>query len=311
MSLYRPIYSPESIRTHKLDLKSLVNPPEASSSIDSPAYEVRLACRQNTINNTAGLATGHLQANLLVRSARYAGDFYDLCLRNPVSCPLLAMSAKPGDCHDVRPAGCIQTPDFDLRTDFPQYRVYQDGRLVDSTRDLVALWTPATSPADQESRANVPLEYLPTSRGLFQRRPLYCIDETLPTGSDRPCQRHHKNISVPVAWGWEGAKSLGIFDIRKPDFGEVPDFDPDEVPIFWVRSLLESSRQFESVPLVLISDASFDWKEQACGVTPRIAVEAAGDRIDGLVFAHEPGNILVTDWTVADLHNLQPRMVWS
>lgn len=37
---------------------------------------------------------------------------------------------------------------------------------------------------------------------------------------------------------------------------------------------------------------------KACGVTPQVAVEAAGNAIDGLVFAHEPGNMLVTDMTV-------------
>lgn len=32
-----------------------------------------------------------------------------------------------------------------------------------------------------------------------------------------------------------------------------------------------------------------------------MAVESAGDRIDGFVFAHEPGHMLVTDWTADGL----------
>lgn len=40
-----------------------------------------------------------------------------------------------------------------------------------------------------------------------------------------------------------------------------------------------------------------------------MAVEMAGDKIDGLVFAHEPGHMLVTDWTVADLEKLKPGIV--
>jgi uncharacterized protein YcsI (UPF0317 family) len=36
-----------------------------------------------------------------------------------------------------------------------------------------------------------------------------------------------------------------------------------------------------------------------------MAVEAAGDLIDGHVFAHEPGHMLVTDWTAVDLQKLQ------
>lgn len=44
---------------------------------------------------------------------------------------------------------------------------------------------------------------------------------------------------------------------------------------------------------------------QACGVTPQIAVESAGDKIEGLVFAHEPGNMLVTDYTAGNLMKLR------
>lgn len=40
-----------------------------------------------------------------------------------------------------------------------------------------------------------------------------------------------------------------------------------------------------------------------------MAVEAAGDRIKGLVFAHEPGHMLVTDWTAADLDKLRPGII--
>lgn len=35
-----------------------------------------------------------------------------------------------------------------------------------------------------------------------------------------------------------------------------------------------------------------------------MAVESAGDRIEGLVFAHEPAHMLVTDFTVKDLETL-------
>ncbi|KAI2695814.1 hypothetical protein DTO013E5_6191 [Penicillium roqueforti] len=84
----------------------------------------------------------------------------------------------------------------------------------------------------------------------------------------------------PVAWGWDGAQQLGILDVAKPDFGEQQMFEEGEVPVFW-----------------------------ACGVTPQIAVEAAGDKIKGLVFAHEPGHMLVTDWTAEDLQKLKPGSI--
>lgn len=40
-----------------------------------------------------------------------------------------------------------------------------------------------------------------------------------------------------------------------------------------------------------------------------MAVESAGDKIDGLIFAHEPGNMLVTDWTTEDLVKLRDGVV--
>lgn len=81
----------------------------------------------------------------------------------------------------------------------------------------------------------------------------------------------------PVAWGWEGAREIGIRDVHEPDFGQKQVFEDGDVPVFW-----------------------------ACGVTPQMVVEAAGDKIDGLVFAHEPGHMLVTDWTTEDLDKLRP-----
>lgn len=38
-----------------------------------------------------------------------------------------------------------------------------------------------------------------------------------------------------------------------------------------------------------------------------MAVEMAGEKIEGLVFAHEPGNMLVTDWTAGDLEALRDK----
>jgi uncharacterized protein YcsI (UPF0317 family) len=42
----------------------------------------------------------------------------------------------------------------------------------------------------------------------------------------------------PVAWGWEGAKQLGIKEIKKPDFGEPQIFEEGEVPVFWVSYIV-------------------------------------------------------------------------
>jgi uncharacterized protein YcsI (UPF0317 family) len=113
------------------------------SDNQSNGYTTRLLARQNLITNTSGLSPGSLQANLLILPSRYAPDFHALCLRNPVPCPLLGIIPQ-GNPHTVSPAACITNPDFDLRTDFPQYRVYQSGRHVASTKDL-KMYTPPTT----------------------------------------------------------------------------------------------------------------------------------------------------------------------
>ena len=38
----------------------------------------------------------------------------------------------------------------------------------------------------------------------------------------------------PVAWGWDGAKELGILDVDSPDFGDAQVFEDGDVPVFWV-----------------------------------------------------------------------------
>ncbi|KAJ5765104.1 hypothetical protein N7520_004663 [Penicillium odoratum] len=268
------------------------------------ALEARLQCRQNLLMNTSGVAPGFLQANLLVLPAKHATDFHNLCLRNPVSCPLLGMTSSPGDPHTIQPSACIQSTDFDVRTDFPKYRIYKNGKSMKSQCDVLDLWTDdhvafligcsfsfedalvaaGLPPRHQQTgsivamyKSNIPL--LPA--GVFTGG--HCIVSMRPYRPEqiervrevtRPYLSTH---GEPVAWGWDGAKDLGIVDVGRPDFGNAQVFEDGEVPVFW-----------------------------ACGVTPQMAVEAAGDRIGGLVFAHEPGHMLVTDWTVADLHKLRP-----
>lgn len=99
--------------------------------------EVRLAARSGTHRGpTAGLCSGHVQANLLVLPAAYAADFRRLCARNPVACPLLAESRKPGDKGFAKGVaeGC------DITTDVPGYNVYQDGKLVKDDVESIEKW---------------------------------------------------------------------------------------------------------------------------------------------------------------------------
>ncbi|OOF96822.1 hypothetical protein ASPCADRAFT_506420 [Aspergillus carbonarius ITEM 5010] len=284
------------------------------------SQQTRLLARQNAITNTAGYSPGTLQANLLILPQKHSQDFHNLCLRNPVSCPLLGISTTPGNPTQITPSPCIQTPDFDLRTDCPLYRVYKHGKCIATKKpDLLDVWpspSPNNTPEAQEQveetdytafligcsfsfesalcaasltprhhttativamyRTSIPL--LPS--GIFTGA--HCIVSMRPYREEdidrvreitRPYLATH---GEPVDWGWDAVQRLGIRDIQDPDFGDVQRFEVGEVPVFW-----------------------------ACGVTPQMAIEAAGEKIDGLVFAHEPGHMLVTDWSVEDLERLK------
>jgi uncharacterized protein YcsI (UPF0317 family) len=227
----------------------------------SASQHARLLCRQNKLTNTAGIAPGYLQANLLVLPAKYADDFHDLCLRNPVPCPLLGMTANPGDPSTIQPSKCIQSGNFDIRTDFPKYRVYSAGKFIESRRDLLDVWgedhvgfligcsfsfedalaAAGLPPRHQKTgtivamyRSNIPL--LPA--GVFTGA--NCIVSMRPYHPDqietvRNITRAYRlTHGEPVAWGWDGAKQLGIVDVGRPDFGEPQSFEEGEVPVFWV-----------------------------------------------------------------------------
>lgn len=95
--------------------------------------DVRLACRRGEFKNqTSGLAPGYAQANLCILPKEYAFDFLLFCQRNPKPCPLIEV---------LEPGQSIFGDDIDIKTDFPKYRVFVDGVLVDEPFDISSLWS--------------------------------------------------------------------------------------------------------------------------------------------------------------------------
>src|SRR5271169_7150461 len=73
---------------------------------------------------TAGLAAGNVQANLVILPKALAHDFLRFAQANPKPCPVLAVS-EPGD-----PGLPSLGEDLDIRRDLPQYRVWRQGALA-------------------------------------------------------------------------------------------------------------------------------------------------------------------------------------
>jgi uncharacterized protein YcsI (UPF0317 family) len=230
---------------------------------------------------TAGLASGRVQANLVVLPERVAYDFLRFCVANPRPCPVLevteAGSPEPGQA----------APGADLRTDVPRYRVFRDGELSDEVDDIRALWRDdlvafligcsftferallaAGLPVRHvEEGVNVPMyrtsiECRPA--GAFSGPMVVSMRPLAPAQALRAVQITSRYPSVhgaPVHLG--DPEAIGIATLDSPDYGDPVTIHRGEVPVFW-----------------------------ACGVTPQAAAAAARPE---LMITHAPGHMFVTD----------------
>ena len=249
-------------------------------------FRMKVRAGEHT-GHTAGRAPGIVQGNLVVLPAEDAGDFLRFCQRNPKPCPLLAVS-EPGD-----PALPQLGDDIDIRTDVPQYRIFEHGEPV---RDVIAireLWRDdliafvlgcSFSFEEPLIRAGIRLRYLEEGRevamyrtsiptrpaGRFHGPMVVSMRPLTPSHAIRAIQitsRFPQVHGAPVHFGEPSA--IGIDDLEKPDYGEHTPFPKGEVPVFW-----------------------------ACGVTPQAVVREARP---AFCVTHKPGHMLVTDLLNAEL----------
>jgi len=232
-------------------------------------------------DNTAGLAPGNVQANLVVLPKALAHDFLRFAQANPKPCPVLAV-AEAGDPH-IPGLG----RDLDIRSDLPRYRVWRRGELVEEPTDLFHVWRDdlvsfalgcsfsfehALLEDGIELRhitcgLNVPMyrtNIRCASAGPFSGPLVVSMRPLRATDAIRAIQITSRFPSVhgaPVHIGLPGA--IGIRDLAKPDYGDAVPMKSDELPVFW-----------------------------ACGVTPQAVI--AEVRPDFCV-THAPGSMLITD----------------
>ena len=246
---------------------------------DADVQTVRAAIRSGAFGGqTAGLASGKLQANLAILPQAYAADFDAYCRRNAQPCPLVGKT-DVGDPH-WHALGAI-----DLRHDVPSYNIYRDGALSETVTDIADLW--------QDDFVGFALGCSFTfERALMQAgvRMMHIEDnKTVPmfrtnlqtTASGPfsggmvvsmrliPADQVDLATEVTAQYPWaHGApvhvgdpSGIGIADIQTPDWGDPP--VGTGVPVFW-----------------------------GCGVTPQNALAQA--RLP-LCITHTPGRMLITD----------------
>lgn len=243
---------------------------------------VRHQARQQILMGpTANLAPGHVQANLAILPKALAADFTLFCLRNPKSCPLVAVS-EPGETA-IEALGA----DLDIRTDVPRYRVWRHGALVDEVSDISSYWRDdlvtfaiGCSFSFEEALIADGIDVRHISQG--RNVPMYRTNiPTHPAGvfkgptvvSMRPMKAADAIRAIQITSRFpavHGAplhlgdpRLIGINDLDQPDYGDPVEIREGEIPVFW-----------------------------GCGVTPQSVIAAAKPDFS---ITHAPGHMLVTD----------------
>ncbi|GAA5954279.1 hypothetical protein JCM3765_005338 [Sporobolomyces pararoseus] len=251
--------------------------------------EIRLSCRNDSWkeSTTANFAPGFVQVNVIFLPQKFAADFRSLCAKNPVPCPLLG-ETKPGD--PTVPSHLAKNSD--IRTDCPLYRIYSNGKLLASKKDVRAEWSEDTIAffigcSFSFESALVRNGLVPRHIELKRNVPMYKTKVPLaPAGSfsghwvvsmrPYPKEALERVRSItrpfvlahgePVAFGEEGARSLGIEDLdgTRPDYGDPSEIREGEIAVYW-----------------------------GCGVTPQLAIQDS--KLSETVMSHSPGFMLVCD----------------
>lgn len=246
-------------------------------------HQLRQQIRSGTMtSNTSGLCSGFVQGNLCILPQDYANDFLKFCHLNPKPCPIIGMSESPGD-FAVKSLG----QDIDLRTDIPQYKLFENGQNVAQVGNIEPYWrddlvafvlgcsfsfeeallADGLDVRNLSQGVNVPMyrtNMACQAAGPFAGNMVVSMRPYKPADAIRAvqiCSRFPSVHGAPVHFGDPAA--IGIDNIASPDFGDAVTINEGEVPVFW-----------------------------ACGVTPQVAVEQAKP---AFCITHAPGCMLVTD----------------
>jgi uncharacterized protein YcsI (UPF0317 family) len=244
--------------------------------------EIRNLIRQGRWDKpTAGLAMGYAQANLVILPQKDAFDFLLFCQRNPKPCPLLEV-LEPGQFRTK-----FLSLDADIRTDIPRYNIYRKGTLQNTAKEIRSFWQKdfvsfllgcSFSFEEAMLRSNIPVRHIEENKnvpmfissipcqpaGVFYG-PMVVTMRPIPsekvTRAVQITSRYASVHGAPIHIG--EPSTIGIKDLKKPDFGDPVTLKKGEVPVFW-----------------------------ACGVTPQaVVMQAKPD----LCITHAPGYMFISD----------------
>lgn len=268
---------PEGVSADVWERMLSATPAEARRLIRSGAYDAP----------TSGLCPGYAQANLIILPKEQAYDFLLFAQRNPKPCPLLEVTEV-----GAREATICAT-DCDIATDFPKYRIYRHGELVEEVADVSAYWRDdlvsfviGCSFSFESELVEAGIEMRHNTMGRNVSMYLTGVD-CVPAGSmsgkmvmsmrpiphDQIVKAVQLSGAIPKVHGAPlhigDPAAIGVKDIAHPEFGDPVDIREGEVPVFW-----------------------------ACGVTPQSIVMNSKPEF---AITHAPGCMLITDTKNIDL----------
>jgi len=248
----------------------------------SPLLFRRLVRAGSYTKYTSGICPGFIQCNVVILPEDWAEEFLQFCQLNPKYCPLLGVSANPGEVMMPELA-----EEFDIRTDVPEYQILEHGLLVKKVINIVDYWRDdlvtfllgCSFSFEEEllrnglevrhitEKCNVPM-YLSSiqsqTAGRFcgpsvvSMRPFLASDAI---SMIQICSNFPAVHGAPIHLGDHSL--IGIKDLDRPDYGNKVTIKPDELPVF-----------------------------TACGVTAHVAIKQA--RVPFCI-THSPGCMVVTD----------------
>lgn len=256
----------------------------------SPKIARELIRKNKLTRNTSGIASGYVQANLVIVKKDIAFDFFLFSQRNPKPCPILEVTEIGS------PNPKLLAPSADIRTDISKYQVFRNGELVDEPNNLLDYWDDGMVAfllgcsytfentlvesgipmrhIEQGMGAPAYITNIPCEKaGIFEgpvivtMRPVAAKDVTKVISITSQFPLAH---GAPICVG--SPESIGIKNLNKPDIGIPIELKDDEVPVFW-----------------------------ACGVTPQYAAMKVKPE---LMITHYPGHMFITDLKDKDIKTI-------
>lgn len=250
--------------------------------------EFRKKVRNNEYQKpTAGMCPGYAQTNLIFLPWEDAYDFLLFAQRNPKPIPILEVTEVGS--RELQTLG----NDIDVATDFPKYRIYRNGKMIDEYLSVVDFWREdlvsfligcSFSFEDLLVDAGIEIRHITEKANV----PMFNTNIPLKQAgkfsgnmvvSMRPIKSSQIATAVNVTnrlLGVHGAPikignpaEIGIYDLANPDYGDAVTINENEIPVFW-----------------------------ACGVTPQAAVMASKPKF---AITHSPGHMLITNVSNKDL----------